>query len=197
MTGLPDCLFADQASPGPAVGSRADQLRKGRVEASGIAGTSLPLTLFRARRNRHITMGAVQVGRVMTNQRGAGRLAGSFELLLEVTPWTLFIQPEHAFGVTASPLHMRWNFLPLKSRPRLRAFAEASGGILLTTRTVPVRTTRFNFIDQAGFGLRLERTPRSAWLLGYRFQHISSGGRVKPNPGANANFIYAGISFLR
>ena len=62
---------------------------------------------------------------------------------------------------------------------------------------MPVRTTTFNFMDQAGFGIRLEESHGRAWLVGYRFQHISNGGRVKPNPGANFNFLYLGISFLR
>ena len=41
---------------------------------------------------------------------------------------------------------------------RLRLFAEASGGIIYTTEPVPVRTTTFNFMDQAGFGVRFEES---------------------------------------
>jgi hypothetical protein len=52
-------------------------------------------------------------------------------------------------------------------------------------------------MDQAGFGIRFEENRRRAWLVGYRFQHISNAGRVKPNPGANFNFVYLGVSFLR
>jgi hypothetical protein len=157
-------------------------------------GTTLPITLFRAHKDRRLTMGAFQIGRVMTHQRGAGPLAGSFELLLEITPVIVVSQAQQAFGLAASPLHMRWNFAPV--RGLLRVFAEASGGILYTNHPVPTRTTAFNFIDQAGFGLRVGRGTRHAWLLGYRFQHISNGGRVRPNPGANFNFVYAGLSFL-
>lgn len=179
---FPEPVFADQT--------------KGSIEKSAIGGTSLPITLFRAHRDRRLTLGAFQLGRVMTNELGHGPLAGNFELVLELSPVVWVHQPQHAFGLTASPLHMRWNFGPMGSRP-VRLFAEASGGIVFTNVPVPVRTTTFNFIDQAGFGLRLGRNPRRTWLLGYRFQHISNAGRVKPNPGVNFNFVYGGVSFLR
>ena len=93
-------------------------------------------------------------------------------------------------------LFVRWNFPPAGERgPRI--FGEVSGGLLFTEEAVPARTTTFNFIDQAGFGVRIGETGHRAWLVGYRFQHISNGGRVKPNPGLNFNFVYLGISFLR
>jgi hypothetical protein len=192
---LPSIVFGGQASSRPEPGGGA-QLRKGSVEAGAIAGTTLPITLFRAHKDRHLTTGTIQVGRVMTNRLGTGPLAGSFEFLLEVAPLVLLQQPERTFGVAASPLHMRWNFLPMAASP-VRLFAEASGGIFLTNKAVPLSSTRFNFIDQAGFGLRIGRHPTRMWLVGYRFQHISNAGRVKPNPGVNLNFVYAGVSFLR
>ena len=90
---------------------------------------------------------------------------------------------------------MRWNFAAPPT-PRLRLFAEVSGGIIYTNQAVPVRTTSFNFIDQAGFGVRIASRARRQWLAGYRFQHISNAGRVEPNPGANFNFIYIGVTFV-
>jgi hypothetical protein len=72
-----------------------------------------------------------------------------------------------------------------------------TGSLLFTTDPVPARTTTFNFRDEAGFGVRIAQNQRRAWLVGYRFQHISNAGRVKTNPGANFNFVYLGLSFLR
>jgi hypothetical protein len=189
-------LLADQAIPSQTTGEAGGQLQKGTVETSIIGGVTLPTTLFRARRERRLVMGSLQIGRVLTPTFGHGPLGGNFEMLVEMTPLMLVWQPDRAFGLAVSPLHLRWNFLPLPSG-RVRVFGEVSGGILYTSRAVPARTTTFNFIDQAGFGLRFEHRPRRAILLGYRFQHISNGGRVKPNPGANFNFVYAGMSFLR
>jgi lipid A 3-O-deacylase len=92
---------------------------------------------------------------------------------------------------------MRWNFAPIGTY-RVRPFAEASGGIIYTSEPVPARaTTSLNFIDQAGFGLRFGGRDKWAWLAGYRFQHVSNAGRVEPNPGANFNFAYAGVTFER
>ena len=193
----PSHLLADQGNAGQPAPVDVGQLRKGSIHTAGIFGTTLPIGLFRAHKDRRLTLGAFQIGRVMTAQRGRGPLAGNFELLLEIVPLVLLRQPSgNGVGLAASPLHMRWNFAPVKSRP-MRVFAEASGGVLYTSDAVPVRTTAFNFIDQAGFGVRYQQDPRRTWLLGYRFQHVSNGGRVKPNPGANFNFVYAGVSFPR
>ena len=172
------------------------QLAKGSVEIGAVGGTALPVTWLRAKEDHSLVMGSIQVGRVMTRESGPGPLAGSLELLLEVTPLIGVGQPEWTFGVAASPLHLRWNLAPWGRRP-VRVFAEVSGGLLYTREPVPVRTTSFNFIDQAGFGLRFDRGARFAWLAGYRFQHISNGGRIKPNPGLNFNFAYAGFAILR
>jgi hypothetical protein len=188
-------LFAQETTTRPPV-EGVTQLSKGNVEVGGVVGTSLPVTLLRARANRRLTLGTFQVGRAITNHSGRGPMAGSFELLLELAPVVLIEQPQRALGLAVSPLHMRWNFAPIRSG-RLGFFAEASGGLIYTNDPVPARATSFNFIDQAGFGIRLRRRRAGQWLLGYRFQHVSNGGRVRPNPGANFNFVYAGVSFRR
>jgi hypothetical protein len=185
---------ADTAAQSPP--EQTMQLRKGTVELSVIGGTTVPVPLFRARTNRHLTMASLQIGRIMTNQLGGGPLSGHFELVLDITPLTFVRQSESVFGLAFSPVFFRWNF-GSSAAHRSRVFAEASGGILYTNQPVPVRTTSFNFIDQAGFGVRFGTRANRAWLLGYRFQHVSNGGRVRPNPGANFNFVYAGLTFLR
>jgi len=125
-----------------------------------------------------------------------GPRKGSFQLMVDVTPFFQVRQPELVRGWSVAPLFLRWNFPP-SGGGVARVYAEVSGSLLFTTAPVPVRTTTFNFMDQAGFGVRFEENHRRAWLVGYRFQHISNAGRVKPNPGANFNFVYLGLSFLR
>jgi len=171
------------------------RLEKGDVEVGAILGSTLPVAWLRAHADRRLTMASLDVGRIVSARQGRGLVAGNFEFLLEITPFMELHQPAHAFGLTASPLHMRWNFAA-PATPRLRLFAEVSGGIVYTNQAVPVRTTSFNFIDQAGFGVRIASRARRQWLAGYRFQHISNAGRVEPNPGANFNFIYIGVTFL-
>ena len=168
------------------------RFERGAVELSVLGGASIPVSWLRARPNRRLSMGSFSIGRVMSgNPR-----SGNFEMLVDVTPLFQIRQPDAAFGFAVSPLFLRWNFRPVAD-DRIRIFGEVSGGLLYTNHAVPVRTTTFNFLDQAGFGMRIEAGPRHAWLLGYRFQHISNGGRVRPNPGANFNFFYGGVSFVR
>jgi len=165
---------------------------KSTVEISVLGGTSLPIALFRANPDHNLTMVSFQIGRVMTG----GANGNNLQLILDATPFFQVRQPDTVRGWSVSPLFIRWNFPPAGDHgPRI--FAELGGGLLFTSQPVPVRTTTFNFIDQAGFGVRIETGARRALLFGYRFQHISNGGRVKPNPGANFNFVYAGLSFIR
>lgn len=170
-------------------------LPKSAVEIGGIAGGTLPVSWLRAHEDRKLTFAALDLGRVMTNPIGPGPLAGQFEFLLEIAPLVLVRAPARVYGVSVSPLHMRWNFQRLGNR--VRPFAEASGGIIFTSKDVPARTTVFNFLDQAGFGVRIDTASRRAVLVGYRFQHISNAGLNERNPGANFNFFYAGMMFLR
>lgn len=163
---------------------------RGTIEISVIGGVSLPVSLFRANADHQLALASFAVGRVMAGRAGRGNL----ELLVDVTPFVQVRQPDRVRGWSVAPLFIRWNFPPAG---RVRIFGEVSGSLLWTEAPVPVRTTTFNFMDQAGFGLRIEENQRRAWLIGYRFQHISNAGRVRPNPGANFNFVYLGLSFLR
>lgn len=164
---------------------------KGAVEISILGGTSLPVSTFRADPDRNITMASFQVGRVMTGSTTGNNL----QLIIDGTPFIHVRQPDTVRGWSVSPLFIRWNF-PRAGEHGARIFGEIAGGLLFTTQPVPVRTTTFNFIDQAGFGVRIEETARRAWLVGYRFQHVSNAGRVRPNPGANFNFVYLAVSFI-
>jgi hypothetical protein len=101
---------------------------------------------------------------------------GSLELLLDVTPFFQVRQPDLVRGWSVAPLFVRWNF-PAIGDGAARVFGEVSGSLLFTSAPVPVRTTTFNFLDQAGFGVRFEESRGRAWLIGYRFQHISNAGR--------------------
>jgi hypothetical protein len=183
-------------SGGSAAPPGAIALEKGGSEVGAIVGSTLPVSWLRAHADRHITMASLDIGRVVTHQRGPGPLAGSFEFLLEITPVVALRLPSHVYGLSVSPLHMRWNFRPLAGS-RLGVFAEASGGVIYTNQAVPARTSSFNFIDQAGFGVRIAAGMRRELLAGYRFQHISNAGLADSNPGANFNFVYLGLTFLR
>lgn len=193
LVGLAHPVFAEQsAAAAPPVAEPRMPFEKGTIEVSVIGGVSLPISLFRAKADHQLAMASLAVGRVMAG--GPGK--GSLELLVDVTPFFQVRQPDLVRGWSVAPLFVRWNF-PAIGDGSARIFGEVSGSLLFTTAPVPVRTTTFNFMDQAGFGVRFEESRGRAWLVGYRFQHISNAGRVKPNPGANFNFVYLGLSFLR
>lgn len=184
-------VFADQGgTPQPDAGSRMP-FEKGTIEISVLGGVSLPVSTFRAKSDHQLAMVSLAIGRVMAG--GPGK--GSLELLVDVTPFFQVRQPDLVRGWSVAPLFVRWNLPAIGQTARI--FAEVSGSMLFTNAPVPARTTTFNFMDQAGFGVRFEENRGRAWVMGYRFQHISNAGRVKPNPGANFNFIYLGLSFLR
>jgi hypothetical protein len=186
----PPAAAAQAGAVRPAADPRMP-FEKGTIEISVIGGVSLPTSLFRAKSDHQLALASLAIGRVMAG--GPGK--GSLELLVDVTPFFQVRQPDLVRGWSAAPLFIRWNF-PAMGDGAARVFAEVSGSLLFTTAPVPVRTTTFNFMDQAGFGVRFEESRGRAWLVGYRFQHISNAGRVKPNPGANFNFVYMGLSFI-
>ena len=185
-------VFADQTGGAAAPAPAGIPFQKGTIEISVIGGASLPVSTFRARSDHQLAMASLIIGRVMAG--GPGK--GSLELLADVTPFFQVRQPGLVRGWSVAPLFVRWNF-PGIGDGAARVFGEVSGSMLFTGAPVPPGTTTFNFIDQAGFGVRFGEGGGRAWLAGYRFQHISNAGRVKPNPGANFNFVYLGISFLR
>ena len=184
--------LADQAGADIPADERRMPFEKGTVEISVLGGATIPTSLFRSNADHQLAMASFVIGRVMAGSSGKG----SLELLVDVTPFFQVRQPDLVRGWSTAPLFIRWNF-PALGGGAARIYGEVSGSLLFTTAPVPVRTTTFNFLDQAGFGIRLEESRGRAWLIGYRFQHISNGGRVQPNPGANFNFLYLGISFLR
>ena len=172
------------------------ELGRGTVEISVVGGTTLPVGWLRAHSDRHLTMASFDLGRVMTRKVGPGRVAGSAQMLISLTPLMMFSRPEHfTRGAAVSPLFLRWNFESLFGS-RAHLFAEGSAGFAYT-ETPPAGDAFLNFLEQVGFGLRISRSQQQRWLVGYRFAHVSNGGRTSQNPGANYNFVYLGVTFLR
>jgi hypothetical protein len=166
--------------------------QRGAIEISVVGGTSLPVSALHARPDQSLTLISLHVGRVMSG----GPTGNNFELLFDASPFVHLEQGEGVNGWSFSPLFLRWNFPPIGPQgPRI--FSEGSAGMLFTSRPESVQGPTFRFIEQAGFGVRIEQTPSLAWLAGYRFQHVSNGGLSGPDRGGNFNLIYGGVSFLR
>jgi Lipid A 3-O-deacylase (PagL) len=181
--------FADQAGPPNRVAESQTPIERGAIEISVLGGVSLPVSMLHAKSDRHLAMASLSVGRVMIG----GPRTGSLELLVDVTPFIQIRQPDPVRGWSVAPLFIRGNLPAIGGTTHV--FAEGSSSLLFTNE--PLRTTTFNFMEQVGFGVRFGKSRGRAWLVGYRFQHISNGGRIQPNPGANFNLVYLGLSFIR
>lgn len=133
-------------------------------------------------------------GRVLTAPHGPGPLRGTLEYAFEIVPALVLRQSGTVFGGGLNPLLLQYNFTAGR---RVVPFVQAGGGMLFTTREFPVRTAQFNFTPQGGGGVYWMRWPRATWMFGARFHHISNAGRVRPNPGHNALYLYTGVSWWR
>ena len=170
-----------------------DEFRKGSIEWRVSGGGALPVDLSSARPDRRLTFGAVEIGRFLTATHGPGILAGQLELSLQVMP-IVVRGPEDFWGVGVTPVSVRWNF---SGTSVVRPFADASAGLMFVDWSTPgPGRIPGNFNEQVGFGLRLGHARGPGFLLGYRFQHISNGGRAHPSPAVDTHLLYAGLSFL-
>jgi len=133
-------------------------------------------------------------GRVLTGPHGPGALRGTLEYAFEVVPALVMTQSETVFGGGFNPLLLQYNFT---RGGRLVPFVQAGGGMLFTTQDVPAGTAQFNFTPQGGVGVYWLRGSGASPVFGLRYHHISNGGRIRPNPGHNAIYIYGGLSWWR
>ncbi|HSK72242.1 MAG TPA: acyloxyacyl hydrolase [Pyrinomonadaceae bacterium] len=150
-----------------------------------------------------------------------GRVIGTkslitYEYLFEVKPFAIFLNNEvknteynpasnqakkmkqtireTSYGIGIQPANFRFIFFPER---RLRPFAQAGVGILITNKAIPVPYSRnLNFTGDFGGGIQYFMSRKRAVSFGYRYFHISNGniGGKANNPGYNANSFYVSFS---
>ena len=141
-------------------------------------------------------------GKILTAPHGPGPFRGTFEYAFEIVPAIVLrqarfhpAQPGGAlFGGGFTPLVFQWNFT---SSQQIVPFFQIAGGALWTTRDFPHVGSSFNFTPQGGLGAYWFVRPQRAVSFGVRFHHISNAGITDPNPGHNALYFYAGLSWWR
>ena len=171
-----------------------EEYRKGSIEWRITGGGALPVDLRSARPDRRLSFGAIEIGRILTTTHGPGILAGQFELSLQMMP-IVVRGPEDFWGVGLTPVFVRWSFSGTRV---VRPFADASAGLMFVDWSTPgPGRIPANFNEQVGFGVRVGDARGPGFLLGYRFQHISNGGRAHPSPAVDTHLLYAGVSFVR
>lgn len=99
------------------------------------------------------------------------------------------------YGYGVAPLGLQINFRP---RHKLQPFLGSSGGLLIFNSVLQDSFgKRFNFTADVGGGAEYRLKKGRAIKIGYKYFHISNGGRGFVNPGIDNNLFYAGYSFSR
>lgn len=98
------------------------------------------------------------------------------------------------YGFGGSPLGGQVNFRPKK---KYQPFIGASGGMLyMNERTPTLGGTKFQWTADIGAGVEIRLKDKKAFSLGYKYYHVSNGGRGNNNPGFDHNLFYVGYTFF-
>jgi len=127
------------------------------------------------------TVGA-RYGWVLTGAHGPGLLRGRFEYAVDALPVVMVFQPGgRAYGFGFDPWIMKWNFEPHR---RISPYIELGGGLVITTRQVPLGADTFNFTPSGAIGVNLLRG-KYHWSIDFRYFHVSDAQITPFNPGTD------------
>ena len=105
------------------------------------------------------------------------------------------VQRETAYGAGITPIGFQLDFA---NGSKIHPFAHINGGFLYFNKSMPIEDSgQFQFVGEAGGGVRIFTSERRAVNIGVRFHHISNGDRAGANRGLNNFVIYAGFSIFR
>ena len=103
--------------------------------------------------------------------------------------------PGHFGGFGFTPILLRWTFAGGK---QIRPMVEVGSGLMFIKWPDPQpNELALNFYEQIGFGVRIGRPSKVGVVAGFRYQHISNGGRAKPATGTDAYIVYGGVDFMQ
>jgi hypothetical protein len=104
-------------------------------------------------------------------------------------------QRETAYGAGVTPIGLQLDFA---NGAKVHPFVHINGGFLYFNKSMPIEDSgQFQFVGEAGGGVRLFTSERRAVNIGVRFHHISNGDRSGSNRGLNNFVIYAGFSVFK
>ncbi len=144
----------------------------------------------------HVNMliAAPQVGLVAWDSPHSRLPMNRFEIMSEGILGSAFHPGGHLFGNT---LMFRFGFKPIR---RVVPFFDAGVGALHTTldNQAPEISGHTQFLSQGGVGVQFFRRPGRAFVLEYRYFHMSNAGIQEPNHGFNGSMVSVGYRwFLR
>ncbi|HKY42190.1 MAG TPA: acyloxyacyl hydrolase [Pyrinomonadaceae bacterium] len=104
-------------------------------------------------------------------------------------------QRETAYGAGITPIGLQLDFA---NGSKVHPFAHVNGGFLYFNKSMPIEDSgQFQFVGEAGGGIRIFTSEHRAVNIGVKFHHISNGDRHGSNRGLNHFVIYAGFSIFR
>ena len=104
-------------------------------------------------------------------------------------------QRETAYGAGITPIGFQLDFA---NGSKVHPFAHVNGGFLYFNKSMPIEDSgQFQFVGEAGGGVRIFTSDKRAVSIGLKFHHISNGDRHGANRGLNNFVIYAGFSVFR
>ena len=104
-------------------------------------------------------------------------------------------QRETAYGAGITPIGLQLDFA---NGSKVHPFAHINGGFLYFNKSMPIEDSgQFQFVGEAGGGVRIFTSDKRAVSIGVRFHHISNGDRHGANRGLNNFVIYAGFSVFK
>jgi Lipid A 3-O-deacylase (PagL) len=102
---------------------------------------------------------------------------------------------ETAYGAGITPIGLQLDFA---NGSKVHPFVHVNGGFLYFNKSMPIEDSgQFQFVGEAGGGVRIFTTEKRAVSIGVRFHHISNGDRHGANRGLNNFVIYAGFSVFK
>jgi Lipid A 3-O-deacylase (PagL) len=144
----------------------------------------------------HVNMliAAPQVGLVVWDSPHSRLPMNRFEILSEGILGSAYHPGGHLLGDT---LMFRFDFKPVR---RVVPFFDAGIAAVHTTLDAhaPEITGHTQFLSQGGVGVQCFVRPGRAFVLEYRYFHMSNAGLQEPNHGFNGNMVSIGYRwFLR
>ena len=117
-------------------------------------------------------------------------LVDDLSLSLELNGMHFDQRGGNAAGINTTLL-MRYHFI---TDERWTFYFDGGAGIMGTSRSVPLKGSRFNFTPQAGFGFTHVLDADKRFMAGIRWHHVSNARTHLPNPGRDSFLLYAGLT---
>ena len=134
----------------------------------------------------------LRYGRFLSGELGKGSwYQVRHELFFEL-PLHLAVEPRTRI-MTGFYLLGSWKFTGLADRG-VYPYAIGGGGPLYNDLGLATQGTRLNYSYQGGAGLQHQMRPDTAFIVEWRYHHVSNAGTAEPNEPLNSSKFLIGVT---